>query len=161
VTPPDLSWREDVPERSGARSRGKVAVVAFKGDDVYEPVRAAVVRALRRRGFNVTATLRPVASAKELRETSFEMKLAAYVEGEVTGEGARQTARIRVRSGVTGQPMSSATFSGPTKKIASDVQRGLWTRVGPSVTRACTHAARPRQREREPLRIDASLTPDS
>ena len=128
---------------------------------MYEPVRAAVVQSLRRRGFNVTARLRPVDSARELREMSYEMKLAAYVEGEVKGEGARQTARIRLRSGVSGQPISSATFSGPTKKIAGDVGRTFWNRVGPAMMRACTHASRPRQREREPLRIDASTNPDS
>ena len=31
----------------------------------------------------------------------------------------------------------------------------LWTRVGPTVTRACTSVSRPRRRDREPLRIDA------
>ncbi len=159
--PPDQSWLQDPPERSSGRSRGTIAVVAFRGDDVYEPVRAAVVQTLRRRGFNVTARLRPVDSARELREMSYEMHLTAYVEGEVKGEGPKQTARIRLRSGVTGQPISSATFSGPTKKIAGEVDRTFWTRVGPAMTRACTHATRPRQREREPMRIDASLSPDS
>src|SRR5688572_23114107 len=62
---PDQSWLQDVPEKAGARTRNKVAVFVFRGDDVYEPVRAAVVRLLRRRGLNVTATLRPVDSAEQ------------------------------------------------------------------------------------------------
>src|SRR5512140_3088544 len=69
--PPDQSWLKDVPEKPGARSRGKVAVFVFKGDDVYEPVRAAVVRTLRKQGLNVTATLRSVDSPKQYREMSY------------------------------------------------------------------------------------------
>ena len=46
TAPPDQSWLTDVPEKPGAHSKGKVAVFVFNGDDVYQPVRAAVVRAL-------------------------------------------------------------------------------------------------------------------
>src|SRR5258708_1183944 len=80
--PPDQSWLKDVPERPGAHARGKVAVFAFNGDDVYQPVRAAVVRVLRRRGLYVTTTLRPVDSAAEYREMSVTVNLAVYVAGE-------------------------------------------------------------------------------
>ena len=154
-TPPDQSWLKDLPEASGAHSKGKIAVFVFEGDDVYQPVRAAVVRTLRRRGLNVTVTLRPVDSAAQFRELSSALNLAAYVEGEVSGEGARQSAHIRLRSGANGQRIASATFSGPTQKIVADVGRGLWTRVGGAVTRARSSVSRPRQREREPMRIDA------
>jgi hypothetical protein len=153
--PPDQSWLMDVPGRPGARSRGKVAVFVFKGDDVYQPVRAEVVRVLRRRGLNVTASLRPVDSAAQYREMSVALNLAVYVEGEVSGEGARQTAHIRLRSGVTGQRIATATFSGPTPKIVGAVGHTLWTRVGPATMRACSSASRPRQHEREPMHIDA------
>ena len=64
---PDQSWLQDVPQRRG-HSRGKVAVFAFAGDDVYQPVREAVVKLLRRRGLNVTASLQPVDSASQYRE---------------------------------------------------------------------------------------------
>jgi hypothetical protein len=157
--PPDQSWMQDVPETPGAHARGKVAVFVFKGDDVYEPIRAAVVRTLRRRGFNVTATLRPVESAAQFREMSIAVDLAVFIEGEVLGEGARQNAHIRVRSGLTGLPIASTTFAGPTPKIVGDVNRTLWNRVGPAVKRTCTTAARPRRRETEPLRIEAG-TPE-
>lgn len=151
--PRDDSWLKDSPE--GTRSRGKVAVFVFKGDDVYEPVREAVVRLLRRRGMAVTVSLKPVQSAVELREMSQASNLAAYVSGEMVGEGARQRATIHLYSGLTGHRVSTATFKGPTDEIVADLQRKLWTRVGPPLLRACTAAARPRHHEREPLRIDA------
>jgi len=153
--PPDQSWMQDVPEKPDTHSRGKVAVFVFKGDDVYEPIRAAVVRTLRRRGLNVTATLRPVESAAQFREMSIAVDLGAFIEGEVIGEGARQKAHIRVRSGLTGLPIASTTFAGPTSKIVGDLNRTLWNRVGAAVVRTCTSAARPRRREAEPLRIEA------
>jgi hypothetical protein len=161
VPPPDQSWREDVPDRPRAHAKNKVAVFAFHGDDRYEPVRAAVVRLLRRRGLSVTANLRPVDSAEQFREMSYTLNLAAYVEGELTGDGSRQRARIRLRSGVTGQPIASASFSGPAPKMIADINRSLWTRLGPSVSRACTSAARPRRRERDPLHIDAGTPLDN
>ena len=154
-TAPDQSWLMDIPERPGVRSKGKVAVFVFKGDDVYQPVRAAVVRVLRKKGLNVTATLRPVDSAAQYREMSSALNLAVYVEGEVSGEGARQSALIRLRSGVTGQRIASAKFSGPTQKIVGDVGRGLWSRVGGTMMRACSSASHPRRRESEPLHIEA------
>jgi hypothetical protein len=154
-TPPDQAWLLDVPERPGARPRGKVAVFVFTGDDVYQPVRAAVVRTLRRRRLNVTATLKPVESAVEYREMSYALNLQVYVEGEVSGEGARQSALIRLYSGVTGRRIASARFTGPTEKIVGDVGRTLWTRLGPTITRACSAVSHPRKLEREPLRIDA------
>jgi hypothetical protein len=158
---PDQSWRDDIPDKRGARGRSKVAVFPFRGDDGYEPIRAAVVRLLRRRGLNVTANLRPVDTAEQFREMSYTLDLAAYVEGELIGDGPRQQARIRLRSGVTGQPIASARFSGPAPKLIADLNRNLWTRLGPSVSRACTHAARPRRRERDPLLIDAGTPIDN
>jgi hypothetical protein len=159
--PPDQSWLMDVPEKAGGRSRGKVAVFAIRGDEYYQPVRAAVVKTLRRRGLSVTASLRPVDSAAQFRELSQTLNLAVYVDGEMRGEGARQSVVIRLRSGVSNQTIASARFSGPTPKIVGDVGRTLWTKVGPSVTRACTSAAKPRKREREPLRIDAGSSDDT
>jgi hypothetical protein len=153
--PPDQSWLLDVPEKPGARSKGKVAVFAFKGDEYYEPVRAAVVKALRRHGLTVTATLRPVDGAAQYREVSQTLRLAVFVEGELRGQGARQSAFVRLRSGVSGQRIASIRFSGSTQKIVGDVGRTLWSRVGPTVMRSCASASRPRRREREPLRIDA------
>jgi hypothetical protein len=158
---PDQSWLMDVPERPGAHSKGKVAVFVFNGDDVYQPVRAEVVRVLRRKGLNVTATLRPVDSAAQYREMSYTLNLAVFVEGELIGDGPRQSAHIRLRSGLTGQRIASATFSGPTPKIVEAIGHTLWTRVGGTVMRACSSASRPRRREREPLHIEAGTPMES
>jgi hypothetical protein len=160
-TPPDQTWLMDIPERPGVRSKGKVAVLVFKGDDIYQPVRAAVVRVLRRRGLNVTATLRPVDSVAQYREMSYALNLAVYVKGEMRGEGPRQSALIHLYSGVTGQRIASAKFSGLTRKIVGDVRRSLWTRTGATIMRACSSASRPRWREREPLRIEAGTPEDT
>jgi hypothetical protein len=150
----------DVPARTGAHAKGKVAVFVFKGDDVYEPVRASVVRLLRAKGLEVTATLRPVDSAAQFREMSYTLNLALFVEGEMIGEGAHQSAVIHLRSGVTGQRIASAKFSGPTREIVGSIGRTMWPRVGGTMMRACSSASRPRRREREPLRIDASTPMD-
>lgn len=155
AVPPDQSWLMDVPERPGARSKAKVAVFVFQGDDVYQPMRAAVVRVLRRKRLDVTTTLRPLDSAAQYREQSYALSLAVYIEGEVTGEGARQTALLRLTSGVTGRRVASARFRGPTQDIVGAVEKTLWTRVGPAILRACSSASRPRRPVREPLRIDA------
>ena len=42
LAPPDQSWLQDVPEKPGAHSKGKVAVFPIAGDDVYEIGRAHV-----------------------------------------------------------------------------------------------------------------------
>lgn len=162
--PPDQSWMNDVAETRSSAAKTKVAVFPFAGDDVYEPVRAAVVRTLRRRALNVTANLRPVDSAIQYREMSTTLNVVAFVEGDMQGEGKAQKAHIRLRSGTTGRPMASATFTGTTPKIVADVQRTLWNRLGPAVSRARATAARGRRQgrplEREPTRIDASSPTD-
>lgn len=155
---PDQSWRDDVPEKPGARAKRKLAVFPFPGDDVNEPIRAAVVKSLRKRGLTVTTKLRPVDSAQQFREMSFALSMAAYVEGEVIGEGSRQRAHIRLRSGATGQPIASANFSGSTSTIVAEVNRALWSKLGRLVNRSSP--ARARQRERDPLRIDAGTPLD-
>lgn len=153
--PPDQSWLMDVTEAPGAREKAKVAVFQIKGDDVYQPVRAAVVRALRRKRLNVTAGLRPVDTAVQYRELSQALDMAVFVHGEMTGDGQRQTASIHLYSGVTGRRIASAKFSGPTRKIVGAIGNSLWSRTGGAITRACSTAARPRRLEREPLHIEA------
>jgi hypothetical protein len=154
--PPEQTWLRDLPEKPGARVRGRLAVFEFRGDDVYQPVREAVVNLLRRRGFYVTVTLRPADTAAEYRDMSHAANLAVYFDGEMKGEGQRQNAVIRLYSGLSSGRMASLHFNGPTDKIVGDVERTLWTKVGPAITRACTAVSKPRRQEHEPLRIDAS-----
>jgi hypothetical protein len=158
--PPDQSWLQDVPEKSGVRSRGKAAVFMIQGDDYYQPVRAAVVKTLRKRGLNVTANLRPVDSAAQYREMSQTLQLGVFIDGELRGDGAHQSARIRLRSGVSGRAIATATFTGPTKKIVGDVGQKLWPKMGGAILRSCS-TARQRRPERAPLRIEAGSPEDS
>lgn len=158
---PDQTWMDDVPEKAGAHAKGKVAVFAFKGDDVYEPVRAAVVKMLRAKGLNVTASLRPVDSAAQFREMSYTLNLGAFVEGEITGEGPHQTAVIHLRSGMSGKRIASTKLQGPTPQIIGTVGHKVWPALGGAMMHSCSSAAHPRQREREPLRIEAGTTLDS
>ena len=141
--------------------RGKVAVLVFKGDDYFEPLRAAVVRTLRKQQLNVTAALRPADSPLQYREMSYASKLGVFIDGEVSGQGSRQTVLIRLRSGVTGQYFASAKFSGSTSEIVGRIDGTLWSRVGSAILRACTSAAKPRRRGAEPTYIDAGSSLDS
>ena len=159
--PPDQSWLQDVAEKPGARSKGKVAVFPFAGDDVYEPMRAEVVRVLRDKGFTVFASLRPVDSVAQLREMSIALGLGAIIDGAVKGDGPRESAHIQLRSGVSGQPMATVTFSGSTPKIVAAIRRGFWGRFASSIQRGCAGGKRPRKFTKEPLRIDASSPSDS
>lgn len=161
AAPPDQSWLKDPPEKPGAVIQGRVAVFAFKGDDVFEPMRAAVVRTLRKQRLSVTAALRPADSPAQYREMSYSSNLAVFIDGELSGEGAHQTVLIRLRSGVTGQYFTSAKFSGSTQAIVGAIAGGLWGRVGPAITRTCTSAAKPRRRESAPMYIEAGSPLDS
>jgi hypothetical protein len=152
---------KDVPEQAGVSSVGKIAVFTFKGDDVFEPFRGAVVRTLRRQRLNVTAALRPADSPAQYREMSYSSNLAVFIEGEVSGEGARQTVLIRLRSGVTGQHFTSAKFSGSTQAIVGAIGNGLWGRVGSAILRTCSNAAKPRRRESTPMYIEAGSPLDA
>jgi hypothetical protein len=158
--PPDQSWMDDLPEKPGTHAKGKVAVFAFKGDDVYEPIRAAVVKMLRSKGLKVTASLRPVDSAAQFREMSYTLNLGAFVEGEIIGDGPRQTAVIHLRSGMSGKRIATTKLSGATPEIVGTVGHKVWPALGGAVMRSCSSAARPRQREREPLRIEAGSASD-
>lgn len=159
--PPDQSWLKDVPEKPGAGIRPKVAVFVFKGDDVFEPVRAAVVRTLRKQRLTVTASLRPADTAAQYREMSYSSNLAVFIDGVITGQGAQQTVLIHLRSGVTGQYFASAKFSGSTQAVVGAIGASLWSRVGSAIMRTCSSAAKPRRRESAPMYIEAGSPLDA
>jgi hypothetical protein len=159
--PPDQSWMKDVPENPGASPTGKIAVFTFKGDDVFEPFRAAVVQTLRKQRLNVTAALRPADNPAQYREMSCSSNLAVFIDGEVSGEGARQSVLIRLRSGVTGQYFTAARFSGSNQAIVGAIGNALWGRVGSAILRTCSSAAKPRRRESTPMYIEAGTPLDS
>ncbi len=159
--PPDQSWLKDVPERPGAGAKGRIAVFVFKGDDVFEPFRAAVVRTLRKQRLNVTARLRHADSPAQYRAMSSSSNLAVFIDGEVSGKGARQTVLIRLRSGVTGLYFRSVKFKGTTQSIVAAIGVRLWGRLGPAIVRTCAIAAKPRRHESRPMYIEAGSPLDT
>ena len=146
---------------AGSRSRpdvstvnGKVAVFGFTGDGAAR-VQQVVVSALRTRGLQVTTSLRPVDSAEQYREMAATLRLAAYIDGTVGGDGPQRQATVHVRSGVTGRRIASIRFSGERGALAADVGSGLWPRTGSQLARLCAEAAKPRKHGRGTLRINA------
>jgi hypothetical protein len=135
-------------------ARGKVAILAFDGDGAA-PLRARVVRLFRSKGLKVTTNLRPVDSAEQYREMADTLGLAAFLDGEASEDGDQASVTVNVRSGVTGLRVASTTLSGERRKLATEVDKTLWTQVGPPLARVCAEAAKPRKREREPMRIEA------
>ena len=118
---------------------GKVAVFGFTGDGASR-VQQVVVSTLRTRGLQVTTGLRPVDSADQYREMAAALRLAAYIDGSVGGDGSQAT--VNVRSGMTGRRIASVRFSGERSALASDVGNGLWPRTGSQLARLCAEAAK-------------------
>ncbi len=138
----------------GTTVNGKVAVFGFTGDGASR-VQQVVVSTLRTRGLQVTTSLRPVDSAEQYREMAATLRLAAYIDGTVGGDGSRGQATVHLRSGVTGRRIASVRFSGERSALAADVGSGLWPRTGSQLVRLCAAAAKPRKGARRVLRINA------
>lgn len=132
----------------------KIAMFEFSGDDT-DPIRKQVQRLFRAKGVKINANLRPVDSAEQYREMATTLNLVAYVDGEVSIDGAEGSATIFVRSGTTGLRIASATFAGDRHLLAANIGKDLWTEIGPALSRAFTDAAKPRHLEHEPMRINA------
>jgi len=130
---------------------GKVAVFGFTGDGAAR-VQQVVVSTLRTRGLQVTTGLRPVDSAGQYREMAATLRLAAYIDGSVGGDGSQAT--VNVRSGMTGRRIASVHFSGERSALASDVGNGLWPRTGSQLARLCAEAAK-RKGGGKAMRINA------
>jgi len=138
----------------GPAVSGKVAVFGFTGEGAAR-VQQVVVSALRTRGLQVTTGLRPVDSAEQYREMAATLRLAAYIEGTVAGDGSRGQATVHVRSGMTGRRIASVHFSSERSALASNVGDGLWPRTGGQLTRLCAAAAKPRKGPQRAMRINA------
>jgi len=136
---------------------GKVAVFGFTGDGAAR-VQQVVVSTLRTRGLQVTTGLRPVDSADQYREMAAALRLAAYIDGSVGGDGSQAT--VNVRSGMTGRRIASVRFSGERSALASDVGNGLWPRTGSQLARLCAEAAK-RKTGGKAMRINAGTPVES
>jgi hypothetical protein len=152
--PPAAAASRSKSKSDGPPVSGKVAVFGFTGEGASR-VQQAVVSTLRTRGLQVTTGLRPVDSAEQYREMAATLRLAAYIDGSVGGTPAQGEATVRVRSGITGRPITSVRFSGDRGGLPADVGNGLWPRTGPQLTRLCAEAAKPRKGGRKAMRINA------
>src|SRR5215510_1217919 len=112
----------------GPSVSGKVAVFGFTGDGAAR-VQQVVVSTLRTRGLQVTTGLRPVDSAEQYREMAATLRLAAYIDGTVGGDGSQSHATVLVRSGMTGRRVASVRFAGDRSGLPADVGNGLWPRT--------------------------------
>jgi hypothetical protein len=152
--PPAAAASRSKSKSDGPPVSGKVAVFGFTGEGASR-VQQAVVSTLRTRGLQVTTGLRPVDSAEQYREMAATLRLAAYIDGSVGGTPAQGEATVRVRSGITGRPITSVRFSGDRGGLPADVGNGLWPRTGPQLTRLCAEAAKPRKGGRKAMHINA------
>jgi len=142
----------------GPNVSGKVAVFGFTGEGAGR-VQQVVVSTLRTRGLQVTTSLRPVDSADQFREMAATLRLAAYIEGTVGGDGSQAT--VHVRSGMTGRRIASVRFSGERNSLPADVGNGLWPKTGSHLARLCAEAAKPRKHGPKAMRIDAGTQLDN
>jgi len=135
----------------GPRVSGKIVVFGFTGDGAGR-VQQVVISTLRSRGMQVQTNLRPVDSAEQYREMAATLQLAAYIEGDVSGD---KRATVHLRSGTTGRRIASVRFSGERNGLPADVSSGLWPKTGSKLARLCAEASKPRKRGKGPMRIDA------
>jgi hypothetical protein len=134
---------------------GKVAVLAFDGADTYS-VRDHVIKALTERGMKVEAKLPRVDTVEQYRDMGAVMDLAVYVHGHVKELPAdHAVATIVIRSGVTGQKLTTVTFTGYRRGLPEDVEEKLWDRLGATFARACVDASKPRPHHNKPMVIEA------
>lgn len=140
--------------------KGKVAVMGFEGDGA-NPLRARVVRLLRAKGLKVVTSLRPVDTPEQYREMADTLVLVAFLDGESSEDGDQASVTVHVRSGVSGLRVASATLAGERRKLPAAIDKELWAQLAPPLSRVCADAAKPRKREREPMRIEAGTPLDN
>ena len=133
----------------------KIAVFSFDGDD-FTNVRKHVLTVLANQGLQVDTSIKPVQTSEEFRDMGATLNLAAYVHGHIKELPAdKAEATIVVRSGVTGRPLTTATFVGYRRGLRFDVEEKLWKRIEKSVKQACKEATKPRRPVNAPMRIEA------
>jgi len=133
---------------------GKIALfpVRYEDDNGFSPL---LERVLRAHGLDVKTDVRRVDTAEQFRELSTALGFAAYVDSEFNDGPVRSKLTIVVRSGYTGKKVAVTTFRETKLHMRTEVEDNLWTKIGPAIARACTDAAKPRKRDRDPLVIEA------
>jgi hypothetical protein len=131
-----------------------VAVFPFTGVD-STPIRGQVMSVLRKNRIKSNTSLKPMFdSPEQFRETAAALGLVGYVDGDVEGDAGQASATIHLRSGATGLPIWSATYTGDRRQVPTDIAKRLWDEWSAALGKACADAAKPRK-DREPMRINA------
>jgi hypothetical protein len=134
--------------------KGKIAVFPVL-DDEDNGFSGQLQRLLRARGLEVSTDVRRVDTAEQFRELSTALGIAAYVDAEFTEGPTRSRLTVVVRSGYTGKKVAVATFKETNLHLRDEVEDNLWSKIGPAIERACADAAKPRERDRAPLVVEA------
>ncbi|MEA2697851.1 MAG: hypothetical protein QOI66_2122 [Myxococcales bacterium] len=122
-----------------ARAAQKVAVLTFAGDDGR--VRAQVVRSLRSRHYQVALADSDAETVVDLRATSPEMNVAAFIEGRIKVHGWKTVLTVRVRAAPSGTRLGSAVFAGGRSQLNRDIARNFAPRLRRALDRATTRAS--------------------
>lgn|GEM_PF-2021321 len=150
---PPASWLFQKPVSVVPNQQGKVVMFGFRNDD-RDAVSAQVGRLLELRGMEVMTGVRPVDNAEQFRDVATHLGLVAFIAGDVRGNDARTLVTLRLRSGFTGRPLSTATFVDSRENLPRNISDTLWKKVGAVMARACLDAGKPRKPSRA-LRINA------
>jgi hypothetical protein len=133
---------------------GKIVVFPIKDDD-DRAVSAQIERLLRARGLEVVTGVRKVDTPEQYREMAGTLGLVAYVDGTFKEGESSSRVTVQVRSGYSGRRVALTTFKETNLHLRAEIEDKLWTKVGPSIARACVDAAKPRKQGRGPLMIEA------
>ena len=128
-------------------------------DDDDHSFTSQVERLLRAHGVDVATDVRGVDTPEQFRELATHLGIAAFVDGNLKErEGdAISKVTVQVRSGYTGRRLTLVTFRETKIHLRAEMEDKLWTKVGPSIARACVDAAKPRKRDRDPMMIQAGV----
>jgi len=139
---------------------GTIAVFPFGGND-GDSIQGPVSEILSDKGLTLMTDLRPVDMAEQFRDLAATLHLAAFVDGKVNTLGNKSKATISIRSGYSGRRVASFVVATTPDELPGEISEKLWTRLGPTLRRACADARRPRRRAHAPMQINAGTPLDN
>jgi hypothetical protein len=138
-----------------AMSASKIAVLEFRGDGTDE-IRAQVIKVLRPKVRELSTNLRSPDTVVQYRDMGAALDLALYIHGHLKDVGKDQsTLTIDLRSGVSGQKITSVKLTGSRRKLYADTEDELWSRIEKPFGRACLEASKAVRHHSAPMRIEA------
>ena len=142
-------------ETAEAMSASKVAVLEIRGDSTDE-IRAQIIKVLRPKVRELSTNLRAPDTVVQYRDMGAALDLALYIHGHLKDVGKDQsTLTIDLRSGVSGQKITSVKFTGSRRKLYADAEDELWSRIEKPFGRACLDASKAVRHHSAPMRIEA------